>query len=866
MPAKDTRYTDIMKAKVDREFSDMKSYYSREDLEAALSEFDHAAADARLFCKRRVQDICHACGLNTDQVIADRSLLDHVLTREQLEDHLLDVFHDMYRDFPTSADFMERTVRVLAPEYGDDSVRLAILKKFLAGAGPHFQRFPTDDILEAQSLKLTKLEMQSFRRMNEDQQRAYLISKVDDSIFSPENPDNPDIEFRLGPDDILELIDRCVKKHASSVKNTDWSIDFDDIVLSDETLRLLDDFLRQHDLHPIKPETLSAGNKVKLLADGMKNGNISREEIRGAEDLILAIESDFTQQLSGISRAGKNGKKDTAKSVYMESKKTRKNTLRSRKMRQRRPGSAGAELLKICSDLADGRFRGSKMTREYLYYFAFMFGMRWDPEEEDETDPEGLDDEGKERRTRSNLRTFFQDYYNDNLMRYFTKDYDKDSEIRSSLEKEPSGRGINYKNYKEAIFLWYLSHDELGLCPGEKIDHAILRAKECVDKAGRDLAREEKEEGEREKETWRERQARFAGEPTLIYLDTRIIDLLDIRDEDRIADYVTENFAMPDPNGVNSAQILVASRQNTAMQDMRDLTEAIGEDYPEPDRYVSEMDADAGDMDLAPDEEFLQALRDRYREDPEFLRFLDILDEKLHRSGREEVYTRKCSRMLAVLHILIKYSDRPLSASFIRSRLVREEGIAASDRKLQDALNDLSRLGFDIRSRKLAIRHRDVGEAKGKKEGAAVSSNAETAEKCGKRNNYKSGYYLGSLIYKEHSELTELVHALRGGFRPDKAMKDLYLRSLNADGSVTRYELIATQLQTYPALLADSEAADGSSAFDGTFQDVLGDYRETVDSYLKEGGFQTLSEKNVFDLFVMLSLYFYLVRYYGMEA
>lgn len=883
---KNRDYTDFMKAKFDQQFSDIRNfYYAREDLEAALKVFDSVPPDAKPFRRTLIQDICTAWGIDTNLVIKDRSLLDQVPTRAQMEGQILDGFHSMYRDFPTSADFMERMVRALAPEYGADSVRLAILKKFLAGAGPKFKLFKTERILKSQEEKLTEQEKKYYFSLSDEAKKSYLISKVDESIFDQVDG-TANAKVNLGADDTLELIAGVVEKHSNA---SDWTIQFSDLILSEKTLKTLDGFLKQQDLKE-KMEGLKPGEKVSLLAQSMKTGQISREKIRETEDLISEIEADFRKQLAEIPRKTINGKEDTAESVYKDAKKTRKKTLQSRSARKNQNGqqkNTDPELLKICNDFADGRFRGTKMTREYLYYFAFMFGMRWSPEEDNERSTVEMSKDEKERWIRSDLNTFFQDYYNDNLMRYFSADYAKNSRIKSQLESEPSGRGINYKNYKEAIYLWFLCHDDMSLCPGEKIDRAIACAAACQKKAADDRAKDESERARNEegkKESWDQRQVRLSGMPTLAYIDPHVgavMRLLNIDDEKEIVKFVTENFAMPDPNGVNSAQILVASQQNTARKDMHALTKEIGESFPnqeetiawkygaEEDTSGSESDFDSEDFrdaEDSPTEDFLWRLRKRFPDDAAFLQFLNILDEKLHRSGRGGVYTERCGRMLAVLRALVKFSVRktgtaqnkktgsmedvlsyiPLSAQEIQEYMKRD-GIKTTiaGRQLQDALSDLTSLGFDIRR--------------------------ETDEKTSKQTGH---YYLGTLTYQEDPELTELVRSVKTRYvateEPKEQLLALFLRNLNAEGSVTRYELIATQMQLYPALLSEHDTDDeGLSGFEGrkgSFAGVLQDYRRTVDKYLTEGGFQPLSEKNVFDLFVILSLYFYLVKNYGMEG
>lgn len=115
---------------------------------------------------------------------------------------------------------------------------------------------------------------------------------------------------------------------------------------------------------------------------------------------------------------------------------------------QRRPeGKYG--LLKLCDDLATGKFRVEGATKEGLYLFAMAFGMTYSLDETDAiTDIE---------------RSLFRDYYTNNLMRFITDAYWGKS---CEYETDPSGQGINYKNYAEMVYLYYLSQD---MTPQEKL-------------------------------------------------------------------------------------------------------------------------------------------------------------------------------------------------------------------------------------------------------------------------------------------------------------------------------------------------------------------------------------------------------------
>lgn len=121
-------------------------------------------------------------------------------------------------------------------------------------------------------------------------------------------------------------------------------------------------------------------------------------------------------------------------------------------------------LLKLADDLATGRFRSNGGTKTALYMFGFAFDMTTyiDPET-DEFDPE-----------RDLEKNLFFDYYANCLLRFVSEDYKAHS---SDYESEPLGDGINFKNYAEVIYLYYLNRRDLS--PAKRLRQANRLISEC---------------------------------------------------------------------------------------------------------------------------------------------------------------------------------------------------------------------------------------------------------------------------------------------------------------------------------------------------------------------------------------------------
>ena len=129
---------------------------------------------------------------------------------------------------------------------------------------------------------------------------------------------------------------------------------------------------------------------------------------------------------------------------------------------ERRPeGSFG--IIKLSDDLASGKFRTGGATKRGLYLFAMVYDMTYTIDSTDMICDEKTDIE----------KNLFTDYYTNNLMRYLSDSYNEEA---FKFESDPSGQGINYKNFSEMIYLYFISRREYT--PQEKIkrSHEMIKA------------------------------------------------------------------------------------------------------------------------------------------------------------------------------------------------------------------------------------------------------------------------------------------------------------------------------------------------------------------------------------------------------
>ena len=217
--------------------------------------------------------------------------------------------------------------------------------------------------------------------------------------------------------------------------------------------------------------------RLRILKQFMKYGNyLTAAEIGGktaiscyvkeksglekpsAEQMLQLVDDGVFQVLD---RSKTNAAAPDEKQAPAEQKQTKN---------QKKDAKRKVELLRIADDLASGKFRTEGSTRKTLYWFAIVYKMTYYSGEGDYVDARDMEEK------------LFRDYYTNNLMRFVTDAYRGKS---GEFEIDPSGQGINYKNYSEVVYLYYLCSD---YAPQEKIKRAckmIARIQKSQLKQGR---------------------------------------------------------------------------------------------------------------------------------------------------------------------------------------------------------------------------------------------------------------------------------------------------------------------------------------------------------------------------------------------
>ena len=270
-------------------------------------------------------------------------------------------------------------------------------------------------------------------------------------------------------------------------------------------------------------------------------------------------------------------------------------------------------LLKLADDLASGKFRVNGITREQLYVFAIAFDLRYYP------DPTAADYDPD----RDMVKNLFQDYYSDNLLRYVL-----DEEYlhnKTYYESEPTGEGINFKNYVEVIYLYCLCQE--GLSPAQKLQ----KAQTLIDKTAKTA------------KTHRQRVIMSPREQTTLFRDGFIQSILDITEESALVEYLCTHYYIYNP-AYSHVRMQYASQQNTALQVYLTLAQTFMKEYPDSFGTMYDRVELNNGLDVLA---LLEQLTEENREDAAFLEILradgdfvallSCLDRKL-RTQKTRIY------------------------------------------------------------------------------------------------------------------------------------------------------------------------------------------------------------------------------------
>ena len=492
--------------------------YSREAVQEALEEVKSAGRDARLFRMKTLRKMCACFDIDPQDLLKDPSLLQKIPSGAEQREQLADLLYGQYLGYMTYTDYLRRLIDRLAPAWRSDPPRLAVLKQFFTGSSRKCKEVPIDYVWEWALERCTPEERDRLKQMtDESEQREFLAGKLTEDIFLSQ-------EDELSPTSLLRLMAQTLRKiqeHPQDyyTRSPDQSEQPPgEPVLSEETVR---DLWRLSGKENDSPGALLV-SCFERCADPSFAARLDRDE----QEPVRRLLSEFRSWLGTVWARGGAKKPVTCAERF-------KYTLRDERRRQVKT------ILQISSDIAQGVSKPNGKTRRDLYYFAFLFRLQ---------PRRALGDHSPQGDLVDLEKNLFEDYYGDYVFRCLSA-----APGDSRYERLPTGEGINYKNFEETIYLYYLLQNTAGrVPPGELFDRAEKTIRQSIAAAKKSKAPE--------KNGFSETYA-FRRE----LLQKNILRL----PEQEFIDYIVRHYAIPTGAG-QQAHILADSAQRSAFEALFD--------------------------------------------------------------------------------------------------------------------------------------------------------------------------------------------------------------------------------------------------------------------------------------------------------
>ena len=191
-------------------------------------------------------------------------------------------------------------------------------------------------------------------------------------------------------------------------------------------------------------------------------------------------------------------------------------------------------LLKAADDIALGKFRTEGATRKLLYLFAMAYNMTFYSGDSRKRTFDPVTDINK---------NLFRDYYTNNFIRFITDSY---KGRLNEYELDPSGQGINFENYAEIIYIYFINKD---MPAADKIRCASA----MIDRIRKKM--------------------KGKGAPAGIPERMDVDDVMDL-EEDALEEYLCEEYNC-DASKVNDTPIMLEVSQKDAFEAYDEIREKI---------------------------------------------------------------------------------------------------------------------------------------------------------------------------------------------------------------------------------------------------------------------------------------------------
>lgn len=410
-----------------------KALFFKADFEVALESLKQADSSEFLMACTSLCEMFDAVGIEYDKskIVSLRDLsLDEMLSKYEktkkeyiayfekivenvdspksiaLDVKMLNILFEKFSDYPEPSEYMKRIVdRCSNPDDGweKDSLRLRILKQFIKYGNCLVYQTECD----GKSKKTSVYGWEKIILAYAKKKGAKKLSALSEAI--------PFVD-----EEIFETYDKTIKELQKTLCEVRYS----------ERLNICQQMAKE-----LKQQISELKKMKKSIKENDELLNVE-EQLKKAQLQLNEVQVQLEE----------------VKQLRKKKQKLINNTKQKLKDEKKKFG-----LIRLADDLASGKFTAAGVTKRDLYLFAVVFDMTY------YCPNETGNSETLERYDTDIEKNLFTDYYTNNLMRFLTKAYQG---RLSGVEVDPSGQGINYKNFAEMVFIYYIAKD---IAPIDKI-------------------------------------------------------------------------------------------------------------------------------------------------------------------------------------------------------------------------------------------------------------------------------------------------------------------------------------------------------------------------------------------------------------
>ena len=812
----------------------------RKEVRDILNKLRDAREDEKKDLQAQLNYICSEYKVDIGLLaVSEERFLQSFPDKNDVINCLTEHFYELSKNAPSPGDYMSRLTDTMIrirkfPEFkGSDlsePTRLKILKRYIAGS---LRDWKTYDL--AYFYKIAEKKRADDKKTAAPLSPVSAAQLIDDSVF--------DLLKKMTPSQMITLIVRQAKNLADRAKNepeTNTEI-FSDISVSRKVLEALLGFCSSYG---VEADTGSVCAVLAALDEKLSQDKYAAADFDAhAQQLTEALEEQFRETLKKVRYTDKNNNLRPGGELW---KYKKRDFLRSLSGDLPKEAKTALPLLEHCENTANGYFgKNSLINRAELYVYAIMFGMTCDlgirDVREDETDIS---------------KNLFEDLYCDNMTRFMQ------SGAAAGAESEPDGASVNYKRYTDMIYIYYLMNHNNDELPGARVDKANSVIIECTKKAASDTGRASRS------------CISLLNDINATYrYRTEVAGDVVNCPEAKLADLICDRFSITDDDISRVDLNATALRDlNEVMQDIDEMDEenymfsALGSFFEsngilDSRRYEAiESGADINAIEEKKwhreasaektrwliqrqvfNRQFLDMLKSRYKDDRAFLKMIGKISMRVDEMSNTLLRNRLSEAALRALY----FADNPLTADKVRSEMETCIGADISSDAANAAVDDLVRMGFDIE----------------RSAGTAGESD-------------KTFFRLRSREYPDNSALREIMENMPqayvpGGSPEDNTVTELLRSAARTNSRVTRSRLLAALANRYfygetelPASLNRRwDEYDDMYYFEDLREpaDVFDVFAVSADDILIEAGFQPLSPKNVYDMYLFFSILMYFI-------